>query len=427
MPSIFRGWIPTVAGALSYGTFGEASHPPRAVAANRSDRSTRYLVCYRARDCSDGLLPFRAILGPRLLGLQGKLWFDCIAESTTVRIGDQDKINGHIFLFNDRREWTTNILPALQAAQTRLKAYQSAVDGALQKYFQQTFSDLNDDLPSMSAFNAKFCVSRTGISEIHLDDNMTVNMNAPRIPSTQPRRDHIRHILAAQIFFFLRDIGHRHQHHDPNTDTIVDLWPDNPNDPFEWKLQTLYSLYRKVISYKRLRERGSFASSIGVIAYADTFRAIIERDASSPEVARLPPFYSAHVVSSIRARDEDMRRMERRRQDASTVTRDLLLASLGLTIAITTVFIVAGKTIEVTPAPILYFIAEMLAARPIETLLAIAGVVLTIRAVANDVGRQKIVRWIFRLLQPLKLFVTITIFGLLTVLIFVLLFYLIIF
>jgi hypothetical protein len=62
---------------------------------------------------------------------------------------------------------------------------------------------------------------------------MTHHVRAPTFPAGE-RGGHIEHILTAQLFFFLRDIGHRHQHHDPNTDTVVDLWKDNPNDPFDW-------------------------------------------------------------------------------------------------------------------------------------------------------------------------------------------------
>jgi hypothetical protein len=418
MPSIFRGWIPTVSGALSFSALGDANYLPRAISANRSDRHTRYLVCFRGRDCSDIVLPFKKILGPKLLGLQGKLWFVCIASSTSVIAGDQDTINGRVFIFSNKTKWNDELLPILRSAQNRLRAYQYGIDGALQNYFQQTFDELIDELPSLSSFNVVFAISRKGFCEIHVEDDMKISNDAPRIPDIQPRRNHVTHILAAQIFFFLRDIGHRHQHHNPNTDTIVDVWPDNPEDPFEWKLQTLFSLYRKVISYKRLRERSSFASSLGVVAYADTFRGIIEFDAPAAERNRLPKFYSENVTSSIQAIDEEMRRRHEQIQYASQITRELLLASFGLIIAITAIFLVVDKKVDATPSYTLYFIAKMLATQPIITLALIGGIILSARQVHDNVANHRLVRWLFRLLQPLKLSLVITIFSLATVLIF---------
>src|SRR6266849_3244457 len=116
MPTIFHGWIPTVSGALSFSTFGDVSHPPRAISANRTDRSNRYLVCYRARDCSDTILPLRSFFGPLFLNLRGKLWFVCVAESRTMPLAGRETLLGRVFIFHDKKIWRKHVEPLVRDA-----------------------------------------------------------------------------------------------------------------------------------------------------------------------------------------------------------------------------------------------------------------------------------------------------------------------
>jgi hypothetical protein len=425
MGATFSGWIPTVSGALSFSTFGDVSHPPRAKRANRSDGNTRYLICYRAKDCSDVLLPVRSLLGPILLRLRGKLRFLCVASAPIGETGTQDVLRGQVFIFDDRKIWREHVLPRVAEAQTKLTKFKYGVDGVdLATYFGARFQTLLDELPTYSAFNASFTVTRTGMAELIVPDPMVVRSGAPRLPTEEPKRRHVTHLIAAQLFFFLRDIGHRHQHHDPNTDTIVDLYDTTNKDPFDWKLQTLFALYRKVISYKRIRERGSYSASLGVVAYANTFRALIEDGISKIDAQKLPKFYSENVVASVRAIDAEMERTQEEKIGDQDVTRELILAALAIVIAVVGVFQVTDYKVLQRPAEVLYLIAGLLIGSPIATLLGIIAIMTIIRFVTGlkNPANFAVFRFLLRILQPLHFRVVIAAFALAGIVLLILLF-----
>jgi hypothetical protein len=252
---------------------------------------------------------------------------------------------------------------------------------------------------------------------------MVTAANAPKLPESAETRRHIRHVLAAQLFFFLRDIGHRHQHHDPNTDTIVDLYESTDQDDFYWKLRTLYALYRKIIVFKRVRERALYASSLGVLAYARTFRKIATANASEEEAARLPYFFDENVVASINAADMDEERRQSHRLASQGIVREMTLAALAILIAAIGVFQVTEYKVPVRPSDSLYFVAEMIITQPILSLVVVGVFIWAFLAFLGrwDVTRSGAVRFIFRLVQPFDIKVAIAVFALLAVTLFALL------
>lgn len=413
MPATFFGWIPTVSGALSFSAFGDTSHPPRAISANRTDRKTRYLVSFRARDCSDILVPFKSKLGPWFFNLSGKLWFVCVGKCET-RNGTQELMEGQVLIFHDRDLWRNNVGKIVRDAQELLKDYRYGTHPNIENYFEHRYVELIDQLPALSAFNATFNITRIGFTKLQLADKMELHHGAPSLPDAQPARDHVKHILAAQLFFFLRDIGHRHQHHDPYTDTIVDLWPETPKDPFYWKLQTLFSLYRKVISYKRVKSPSSITASLGVCAYADTFRALIADTATPAQLARMPQFYSENVRNSIHAVDYEMNRRRELNISSSAVTRELILTSIALVIAIVGVFQIVQTKLTFQPAKVLFVLAEFLVTSPILTLGLVGGSIFGVRVLIHNPLNNRILRWFFRLAQTFDLRFTIFFFACLT-------------
>lgn len=93
-------------------------------------------------------------------------------------------------------------------------------------------------------FQADFTLLRDGTATLAVDDEMEIAPDAPALPDDPDEKRHMKHILAAQLFYFLKDIGHRHKHHKNRTDTIVDVYEIEENNDLDWRLGTLYSLYR---------------------------------------------------------------------------------------------------------------------------------------------------------------------------------------
>jgi hypothetical protein len=92
--------------------------------------------------------------------------------------------------------------------------------------------------------------------------------------------DKKHHWVAAQAYYFLKDIAHDHTHHDPSDDQITPLIAFDPastevghEDEVAWRRETMWSLSREI--ERRNREGGLLAQrqSLGIIAYAESFQA----------------------------------------------------------------------------------------------------------------------------------------------------------
>ena len=346
--------------------------------------------------------------------LRGKLWFVCIGRAIADSLGDQQTLSGTVYVFSDRNAWRGELEPRIRAVQSELRSFKYGVDSTdIRSYFGASLDALQAYLPKHSAFNATFSVTRTGMTTIVIDDEMIVSDTAPTMPSAPEKVRHINHILCSQIFFFLRDIGHRHQHHDPYTDTIVDLYAQEPSDPFKWKLKTLYSLYRKVISYKRVRTKDSYLSSLGVLAYANTFRRLIELGTPDDLRRRIPEFLSENVVASVEATEAAAKDDQQERSVSRDITRELSLGILALIIAVVGVFQITPYKIDIRPSPVLYFLAESIASEPFTTGAFIVVLVWLLRRPARlkNLAAGQLIRWTFRLAQVYDLRISIAIFA----------------
>ena len=104
--------------------------------------------------------------------------------------------------------------------------------------------------------------------EFQLERNGKLTISAP------PQQDEITTIdgvLANQVFYFVKDIAHVHQHRDPKHDSITEMSPINSDDEI-WKAQTSYSLYRSIIRYKRFRSEKALFRASGVLACTKAFQ-----------------------------------------------------------------------------------------------------------------------------------------------------------
>lgn len=90
-------------------------------------------------------------------------------------------------------------------------------------------------------------------------------------------------VIVTQIYYFLKDCLHKHRHHSQSTDSILNIYAlDNEKDQDlqqkQWKLDVLYTLYRKVINRRRNGSTVDLSDSLGVLAYAESFYKIFKKD-----------------------------------------------------------------------------------------------------------------------------------------------------
>lgn len=411
MQTLYRGWIPTVTGRLSFSHFGNCGLPnTRDV--NRADPRKRYLLVYQTRNTSDILLPFRRHLGELLFRLRGELQFVCIAETKDITLDQQALLVGNIYIFDKRSIWPKHVRNQIIDARDHLQSYNYTADSSsIESHFAQYSDDLKRTCSAHCFFQARFSLHRNGVVEFSVDTQMEVSPEAPRLPGSYAHRKHVEHILAAQLFFFLKDIGHRHQHHDARTDTIVDLYnvSDEGND-LSWRLGTLYSIYRRIISNKRARSVNAYFSSLGLLAYAKAFKHVCKEQLPQWLHHRLPTFYDDALEESVRASELDMEFRSNKNQEKNERHRNVILATFGFLFSMLGLLTLTNTRISAVPDPYLIKIAEFLVSYP---LIVSAIILVLIFASYMRPEDQSSSRSIFYFFQPFNQFFTSAFFVLL--------------
>jgi hypothetical protein len=247
--ALFRGWVPTITGNLSFSTIGIGRSPKKLFKKFKALDCNHYTVVVQKRRTTDALLG----------------WFGDFLNWCS-------RTQGHtIYIFfgsSSEEDGYTNITgPCIELPKKRfqtLKCRLTALNGDLtDEDFEQKF------LEALRAFSEAADDGAGVLSSIKLARNGAVDIEVSTSSGTIVEQK----LLASQVYFFLRDICHLHQHHAPTSDTILDV-TDCSHEPDAWKRETLYSLYRWVIQQKRAKRVGAFLSAKGVLAYAHTFEKI---------------------------------------------------------------------------------------------------------------------------------------------------------
>jgi len=263
---MYIGWVPTVGGRLSFSIIGYSTHPTFAEVVNIADDSRRKIVCLQQRSLLDSAIPFfKKILIFLFCGWRGTFYFLLDAESSNNLSDSNQSLTGKIYLFPEQQghfyffnRTHENISLLRNSIMALGRAYNnSPALGVISLYDSEKKIFLQKS--SRCRFHsAKFSLDRDGVVEIHYHN-------------ADPE---LEHIICAQLFFFLKDISHKHQHHHPKTDTIVDIYNKNNS---RWQDETLRSLYKKVLDFKRRRDELVCSSALGVLSYIKSFRHICEK------------------------------------------------------------------------------------------------------------------------------------------------------
>jgi hypothetical protein len=365
----FRGWIPTVSGRLSFSVFGNTANPTQAFSANVADRETRYLASYQVRDTSDVLLPARRIFGPLLFKTDGQFCFAFYATTEDIEQNSQEYLIGKAFMFYGSSR-AKEIVPEIQVFQDYLRQFFHDNPNSLKSYCEDRFDLLMNYSEERCVFSADIRICRTGTTDIFIKWPLRPKPGAPQFPADAAR---LTHMLAAQIFFFLKDLGHRHQHHDQKTDTIVDLYEIDTDDDTGWRRSTLYNIYRKVIIYKRDPHISIFDHCLGLIAYADSFYKISLDEIGRESRKYLPKYYSKETIESIRSTQARAERQFANAQSRSDTIRNIILGVSGIFIGYMQLLQIIEYKIQMKPHWLIVKGVEFLMTAPLIT-VAIVGV-----------------------------------------------------
>jgi hypothetical protein len=262
--TIYIGWVPTVGRRLSYSIIGNSSHPSVAEIANVADAKKRRILCLQKRTLLDTALPiFKSTLVESFFDLTGSFWFFLDAQSSNDFSSGDQSLTGNLYLFIDQVDEDVNKkVLSIKSAINKLNNFDTpsfprSIDDCYSKISKECLSDIE----KYSILTACFRLDRDGIIEIEADSSIGIDETDKEL----------EHTICAQLFFFVKDISHRHQHHHPKTDTILDVYrKDHPH----WQDEMLRSLYKKVLDFKRSRNEWVYSSALGVLSYIKAFKKV---------------------------------------------------------------------------------------------------------------------------------------------------------
>lgn len=285
----FRSWIPSVTARLSFSEIGDTSHPSRCVRRNVGLGDKRLIVCYQARDLSDKPFPsLRRIFSQLRLCVDERMWFTLVAEAGYSKGIPLESLWGQVAIFTDKKVWRTQIENEVKDTQSVLNDYRATKNDTNVKYKAKEYiRKLKRHLHPNADFVVYFRLYRNGHIKIWSDSDIPLKEGAPKFDVQNGISD-IRPV-ASQAYYFFKDVSHHHNHHDPRTDTVVDLYLENCQ-PSTYQREVLYSLYRKAIQYKRHPNEANLFDSAGILAYAKSFKGTCETPGSWAYDENLP-FY----------------------------------------------------------------------------------------------------------------------------------------
>ncbi|WP_226377655.1 hypothetical protein [Citrifermentans bremense] len=234
MKRIYKGWVPTVSGRLSFDVIGTGSHPNPPVCANIEDRSTRYVLCRQPRILLDNAIIFREKAALHLYKEVGKFQFICVGKSSNDPKDMEADLTGFVYIY-DEDVWNAAIHREFEKSQKILLSYlQVSSSKSITSYFIKEYETIRELLAKHCYFYVPFVLNRNGVTQLTVTDDCASNPSAPSI--TEDPDDHVEHSVCSQSFFFLKDILHNHQHHDPYTDTLSDIYlVKNDEDEYRWR------------------------------------------------------------------------------------------------------------------------------------------------------------------------------------------------
>jgi len=299
----FCGWIPCVSSRLSFSVAGRFTRDT--LRNYYRDDNRLGLYCGQKRNLSDAKLTrSTSWVAPVLESFSSgkeKLYFEFFAHSKKGQSGTFKKLRGTILVSVEKPSFPYGF-------QERNKIF--SVDCTL--------------------FRNGFCY----FSSPQIGSNTKWNEG-----STEAN---VKEYMTAQTYMFLRDLLHRHKHHDGSTDTIIDIY--KPTQQPHWKLRLKFDLMRYVIKYTSGRTPKSYTNSMGTLAYVSAFADLF------PERLKKSGF-SEFNISAIK----DSLESERERAKNTTSSR-LWFAGTGLTILLAATRMALGKTPTTLDYSLAFFI-----------------------------------------------------------------------
>ncbi|MGM5022184.1 hypothetical protein [Tardiphaga sp. 367_B4_N1_1] len=336
----YAGWIPTVNGRLSFRHIGDARRPTESIFANLDIGSNRVIVAYQHRPLSD-------VLFPRLIHwlyhVSGDFWFTLTAKSNNSPLV-ADWITGKIHIFKSRADWRGDVDQAVRSSVRQINALRFSVGADVPGQANLAFDRARKLVEERADIEVDFDLDRNG--EVYFGYPVFKEEALQRASEefATSGGHNIRKWVADQCYFFLRDLSHAHQHHEPSSDTILIL-QDRRDDDVQWRKNIIYSLQYAIIRFKRDPDARSTSRAMGILAYCNSFVACCEAKLKQQFVG-FPKFNNDALLLSLQAKAGEISTAEQiisNRQNGElakvVASRTIVLAFVAILVATVAILI----------------------------------------------------------------------------------------
>jgi hypothetical protein len=302
----FKGWVPTITGHLSFQNIGGTHYPKSCLGFSESG------VCLvsQKRDLLDILMllpmnsaPFiylREKVGNHIFKVTGSFEFTLIGKFTAK----DDALVGHLYFspYKDNK--------------AKIKKFRKDVNQIRGDFTDSDISVAKSAIDEFAEHTVTFRLLRNG--ELSLSG--ASNGYDPLTEET----------VANQFYFFMKDIIHVHQHHDPKHDSITSLTRQEYPRSTQWLKETQSSLFRAVIRLKRFKSEKALYQASGLLAYAKAFE-ISQMD----KIKDLRRYNHAEIGDSLRVAKEEIEYKQRKSEGILNLVRTLFIGTIGIVLSST--------------------------------------------------------------------------------------------
>jgi len=277
----YTGWVPSVIGRLSFTSY--KSKLTGRSANNRVD----WVFELEVRDLLDtiALLPpassagrfFREHIAQSIFGISGRFMFAYIS----VFDEKNDRLTGQVHVISE----------ALQ--KDAVRQLKTVTSSDIESY-SAGLAFLTERSPETIGTNGYWAAS----VDIYRSGQVNIDTKAN---SQLPAARHDDKVIAEQIYYFIKDLFHNHQHHDPKSDSLISVCEVTSFDDNSWIGSVHHALFRSVIRYKRFQTENHISKSLGILAYTEAF----EKTFSNK--AELKGFQTEQLKDSLKVAQDDAR------------------------------------------------------------------------------------------------------------------------
>ena len=267
-----------------------------------------------------------------------------------------------------------------------------------------SFEDACKVLQHVSSLYSTFTIKRNGILELKNFVLKKVENGSLRWVTKEQNCSYqkFKHDTFSQIYYFMKDLCHQHQHHDPKSDTLLPLIEADSSDYLKNMSDgILKSLYRTVLKMRRTHSEEEYYCMQGILMYAKSFRQIAQK--IDPELKHPEGFTDLgdeNILKSIDAKAGSLKAQKERKKHFISGIPSLMslsVAFVGITLAFASIVIISGKASEDGTnlehlknalSTNSVSIAESILSNPLEILIYIGSILLLLWFLVSDYFRE---------------------------------------